>query len=58
VEDVLSRRVRMLFLDAKAAIEAAPEVARLLALELGKDENWQNDQIENFQKVAKNYILK
>ena len=58
VEDVLSRRVRMLFLDAKAAVEAAPEVARLLAQELGKNENWQNDQIENFQKVAKNYILK
>jgi Glycerol-3-phosphate dehydrogenase len=58
VEDVLSRRVRMLFLDAKAAIEAAPEVAKLLAQELGKDENWQNHQIENFQKVAKNYILK
>ena len=58
VEDVLSRRVRMLFLDAKAAIEAAPEVARLLAQELDKDENWQNHQIENFQKVAKNYILK
>jgi len=57
VEDVLSRRVRILFLDAKAAIIAAPEVARILAQELGKDENWQKKQIENFEKVAKNYIL-
>ena len=57
VEDVLSRRVRILFLDAKAAITAAPEVARILAQELGKDENWQKKQIENFEKVAKNYIL-
>ncbi|MCS4225346.1 glycerol-3-phosphate dehydrogenase/oxidase [Sphingobacterium sp. BIGb0165] len=57
VEDVLSRRVRILFLDAKAAITAAPEVARILAQELGKDENWQKNQVENFGKVAKNYIL-
>jgi len=57
VEDVLSRRVRILFLDAKAAITAAPEVARILAQELGKDENWQKNQVENFEKVAKNYIL-
>lgn len=57
IEDVLSRRVRILFLDARAAISAAPEVARILALELGKDENWQKNQIENFEKVAKNYIL-
>lgn len=58
VEDVLSRRVRMLFLDARAAIEAAPEVAKILAQELEKDEDWQNDQITHFQNVAKNYILK
>nr|WP_288812179.1 glycerol-3-phosphate dehydrogenase/oxidase [uncultured Sphingobacterium sp.] len=57
IEDILSRRVRILFLDARAAILAAPEVARILALELGKDENWQKNQIENFEKVAKNYIL-
>jgi len=57
VEDVLSRRVRLLFLDARAAIDAAPEVARILAEELGKDENWQKKQIESFQNVAKNYIL-
>ncbi|OOG18485.1 FAD-dependent oxidoreductase [Sphingobacterium sp. CZ-UAM] len=57
VEDVLSRRVRILFLDAKAAITAAPEVAKILAQELGKDETWQKSQLENFQKAAKNYIL-
>ncbi len=58
VEDVLSRRVRMLFLDAKAAMEAAPEVAKILAQELEKDEDWQNHQVESFRKVAQNYILK
>ena len=34
VEDVLSRRTRALVLDAKAAIEMAPTVARLMANEL------------------------
>ena len=34
VEDVLARRTRALFLDARAAIEAAPTVADLLAREL------------------------
>jgi len=35
VEDVLARRARLLFLDADAAITAAPRVAELLAEELG-----------------------
>jgi glycerol-3-phosphate dehydrogenase len=36
VGDVLGRRTRALFLDARASIEAAPKVAFLLAAELGK----------------------
>ncbi|MDH4096578.1 MAG: glycerol-3-phosphate dehydrogenase/oxidase [Betaproteobacteria bacterium] len=35
VEDVLARRARLLFLDARAAAAAAPRVAGLLAEELG-----------------------
>ncbi len=38
VEDVLARRTRALFLDARASIEAAPAVAALLAAELGRDD--------------------
>ena len=38
VEDVLARRTRALFLNAPAAVEMAPEVARLMAAELGHDE--------------------
>ena len=34
IEDVLARRIRILFLDAKAAIEAAPKVAEIMAQEL------------------------
>jgi glycerol-3-phosphate dehydrogenase len=46
VEDILARRTRLLFLDAKAAIEAAPGVAKLLAKELAKGEDWQRDQLK------------
>ncbi|WP_417886023.1 glycerol-3-phosphate dehydrogenase/oxidase [Zunongwangia sp.] len=58
VDDILARRVRMLFMDADAAIESAPVVADLLASELGKDEAWKNAQIEAFKEIAKNYSIK
>lgn len=58
VEDVLARRVRMLFLDAKAAIEITPLVADIIAKELNKDDEWKQNQIETFIKVAEIYILK
>ncbi len=56
VEDVLARRTRTLFLDAKAAIEAAPFVARILAKELKKSAAWQKKQIQEFKRVAQNYL--
>lgn len=58
VEDVLARRVRLLFLDARAAIEAAPKVAEILAVELEKDNLWIAEQIKKFSNLASNYILK
>lgn len=58
VEDILARRVRLLFLDARAAIEAAPKVAQIMAKELGYDQAWADSQVEAFTNVAKNYILK
>ncbi|WP_324678940.1 glycerol-3-phosphate dehydrogenase/oxidase [Hymenobacter sp. GOD-10R] len=57
VEDVLARRVRVLFLDAQAAIRMAPEVASLLAQELGYDAQWQEEQVAAFHAVAQNYLL-
>ena len=35
VEDVLARRLRLLFLDARAAMEVAPAVAKRMGAELG-----------------------
>lgn len=57
VEDVLSRRIRLLILDAKAALEVAPRVAALMAEELGKDTDWIRDELEDFDKLAKKYII-
>jgi glycerol-3-phosphate dehydrogenase len=61
VEDVLARRHRALFLDAQAAIEAAPAVARVMAdaMALGNAEraDWQAAQIEAFTTVAERYRL-
>jgi glycerol-3-phosphate dehydrogenase len=56
VEDVLARRTRALFLNARAAMEAAPAVATLLASELKQDENWRQKQLAGFMAVAKGYI--
>ena len=57
VEDVLARRTRALFLNARAAIAMAPRVADLLGRELGKDEAWRNAQIAAFHEVARGYLI-
>ena len=56
VEDVLARRTRALFLNARAAITMAPEVARILAVELKKDDAWVQQQIEDFTTLATQYV--
>jgi len=56
VEDVLARRTRALFLDARAAIDAAPAVADLLARELHRCEGWKADDLRRFQETAKGYL--
>jgi glycerol-3-phosphate dehydrogenase len=55
IDDVLGRRLRALFLDAGAAIAAAPRVAEILASELKRDDNWQAQQIERFLQKAQRY---
>jgi len=56
VEDVLARRTRALFLDARAAIEAAPAVAGLLARELKRSEAWMAKDLASFVEIAKGYL--
>jgi glycerol-3-phosphate dehydrogenase len=57
VEDFLARRTRALFLDARESILIAPQVADIMASELGKRRKWKKNQIEAYEKVAKNYFL-
>jgi glycerol-3-phosphate dehydrogenase len=52
LEDVLSRRTRALLLDASATAEAAPEVARLLAEEIGWDAAEIEAQVASFQELV------
>ena len=58
VEDVLARRTRALFLDARASQAAAPEVAALLAATLGRDAGWQEDQVRSYRELADGYLLR
>ncbi len=58
VEDTLARRIRMLFLDAQAAIDTAPKVAKLMAQEMGKDEVWIASELADFNKIASKYLIK
>jgi glycerol-3-phosphate dehydrogenase len=55
VEDVLARRTRALFLNARAAMAMAEPVARLLAGELGRDEAWIWAQVKEFWELAGQY---
>ena len=57
VEDVLARRTRALFLDARESIRIAPETAVIMAKELNRDKEWIERQIEDFKRVAKNYYF-
>jgi glycerol-3-phosphate dehydrogenase len=57
VEDVLARRTRALFLNARAAMDMAERVAQLLAHELGHDDAWIASQLESFHALAKQYTV-
>jgi glycerol-3-phosphate dehydrogenase len=56
VDDYLSRRSRATFLNARAAIEMAPAVARTLAEELEHDQAWEQDQVKQFGEIAAGYL--
>ena len=57
VEDVLARRTRALFLNARAAEAMAPEVSRLMAGELDWDAGRQAAEVTAFSALAKGYQL-
>ncbi|HCN83672.1 MAG TPA: FAD-dependent oxidoreductase [Sphingobacteriaceae bacterium] len=57
IEDVLARRLRILFLDARAAIRMAPAVAEIIAGELNRSKEWQEKEVKEFTTLANKYLL-
>jgi glycerol-3-phosphate dehydrogenase len=57
LDDALARRTRALLLNARATIEIAPKVASLMAAELGRDQAWVEQQVEDFTTLAQQYLL-
>jgi glycerol-3-phosphate dehydrogenase len=57
VEDVLARRTRALFLNARAALAVAPAVARLMARELKQTADWQKQQLNAFAVTAQGFMV-
>lgn len=57
VEDVLARRFRVLFLDARAAMRMAPRVAEIMREKMGKTKAWEQEQMAAFTQLAENYLV-
>ncbi|MBD1432652.1 glycerol-3-phosphate dehydrogenase/oxidase [Sphingobacterium sp. DN00404] len=57
VEDFLARRIRLLLLDAQASLEAAPLVAKIMAEQLDKDNEWLHSELVDYELLVKNYTL-
>ena len=57
LEDILARRTRCLFLDAKETIKVAPKVLRIMKVFLKKNIDWEKKEFSNFIEISKNYIF-
>jgi glycerol-3-phosphate dehydrogenase len=57
LEDVLARRTRALFLNARTALAMAPRAVELMAQELGRDREWEARELRAFRETAGNYVL-
>lgn len=57
IEDILARRIRLLFLDAEAAWHAAPVIKQILAEKLNYNETILEKQMNDFEQLIKIYSL-
>lgn len=57
LDDVMSRRFRLTFLNVQLALSVASRVADIMARELGEDEAWKDAQIKEYSKVAKHFMI-
>jgi glycerol-3-phosphate dehydrogenase len=56
LEDILARRTRSLFLNARASEDIAPLVAEIMAKEFGYDKKWEKGQVDVYKELVKNYL--
>ncbi len=57
IEDVLARRTRALFLDARESIRIAPLAGKLMADELDRGQSWIEAQLNDYFEIAQHYHL-
>lgn len=55
--DVMAHRTRALFLDASAALEAAPTVLEIMQLELAQNDQWASSQLNRFKQQASEFSI-
>lgn len=53
LSDVLRHRTRAIVLDAAASMEIAPDVASIMARELGRDAEWVEEQVRVYRELAR-----
>jgi len=56
LEDMLARRTRALFLDARRALGIAPLVAGIMAQEMNLSRGWEEEQTDAFRSLSDNYL--
>lgn len=56
LEDIMARRTRALFLDARSSINIAQRVAEFMAEHMDKDEAWVEQEVKEFKELAENYL--
>ena len=56
LEDLLARRTRALLLNARASSDIAGQAASIMAEEMGYDSDWQQEQVDTYRRLVKNYI--
>ncbi|NNE97543.1 MAG: FAD-dependent oxidoreductase, partial [Pyrinomonadaceae bacterium] len=57
IEDILARRTRILFLDARAALKVSRDIANIIAEELDLDHDQIELQLSEFEALAKRYLV-
>jgi glycerol-3-phosphate dehydrogenase len=57
LDDVLARRVRLQYIDARETLKIMPRVAEIMAEEMQKNQTWTDEQIKSYSEIVKKYIV-